>query len=223
MGERSITKLTIGTETRRLYLHWGSPNFQVVNFADFTYWTWSTSRPWTFATWDEFLSGISDRLLPNEESDGLHGDPEHYYRITIGSDGTLAYTYRHRRLDRGIWQDWHTQIEAHSRLELYQAAAAQLATRQARVEHERRQRPDDTYIQGHLNRIGILAETARLWADIELLDGASASVSLATFHTGHDCGLDQPCEPWSEPFGKVWTHWQSPLDPDDSGDSDSTT
>ncbi|SDD87280.1 hypothetical protein [Glycomyces harbinensis] len=220
MGERSITKLTIGTETRRLYLHWGSPEFQVVNFADFTYWTWSTSRPWDFATWDEFLAGIGDRLLPDEESDGIHGDLEHYYRITIGTDGTLSYTYRHRRLEHGGWQDWQTQLEAHSRLELYQAAADQLATRRAWTEREARQRPDDTYLQGHLHRIGILSETARLWTDIEQIDRVAASASLTSFHDGHACGLDQPCSFWRETFGEVWTHWNDPNAP---ADPDSTT
>lgn len=213
MGERSITKLTIGTETRRLYLHWGSPEFQVVNFADFTYWTWSTSRPWTFATWDAFLAGISDRLLPDEESDGRHGDLEHYYRITIGADGALAYTYRHRRLERSGWQDWQTQLAVRSRLELYQAAAAQLSTRRTRIEREAQQRPDDTYLQGHLRRIDMLAEIARLWTDIEQVDGVADSASLTAFHDGHACGHDHPCPLWRETFGEVWTHWHNPLNP----------
>lgn len=210
MGERSITKLTIGTETRRLYLHWGSPEFQVVHFADFIFWTWSTSRPWTFATWDEFLSGISDRLLPNEESDGIHGDLEHYYRITIGADGALACTYRHRRLERDGWQDWHAQLEAHSRLELYQAAAAQLVTCRSRTARELRQRPGEAYVEGHLRHIDLLAGITRLWVDIECLDGALNSPSLTAFHDGHTCGLDLPCADWWTTFGEVWTHWSDP-------------
>lgn len=220
MGEPSITRLTIGTETVRSYLHWGSPDFQVPAFADFVYWTWSTSRPWTTATWQTFLAGVSDKHLPKEPSTAVHFDLAHHYRIRIDPDGSLAYRYRRRRFDRsGDLDEWETRLEAHSRLELYQLARGQLAERRRETELELRARPGDDYLDGHLRLIDHFGQTASVWERIEQLDGAAGTPSLEVFHQHHYCGTLGLCSAWRDTFQNLPTFWCDP-DKEDTTDSD---
>ena len=45
MGSRSITKITFTDTTIRYYLHWGSPDYQIPNLAEFVFWAWSRTAP----------------------------------------------------------------------------------------------------------------------------------------------------------------------------------
>lgn len=221
MGERSITKLTIAGETVRSYLHWGSPEYQIPAFADFVYWTWSTSRPWSLATWGDFLAGVGPNHLPTDPSDDFHGDLGHYYRITIGADGTLAYAYRHRSIDADLeWTDWETRYRADSRLGLYRLAEAVLGERRRSIEYMLQRRPGDERARGHLAWIEVLEGNAAVWQRIEQLPGAAGTPSLTAAHERHDCGL-VACADWDEILADVPTNWSDPNQQEDAAADDS--
>jgi hypothetical protein len=193
MGSRSITKITFTDTTLRLYLHWGSPEYQIPNMAEFVFWAWTFDHPWTSESYHAYLATIPGGVLPDEPSDNFHGDLEHYYRLRFGERGEIDYAYRHR--DVGA-EEWTEVFHATDRAELYNEAVRRLETHRAWVAKRANAHPGDTRAAQDLAAIERHLDEAHLHAQIEALPGAAGSASQTDFHTRHECDpLD--CSIWA--------------------------
>ncbi|THV35721.1 hypothetical protein [Glycomyces buryatensis] len=199
MGSRSITKITFTDTTVRLYLHWGSPEYQIPNMAEFIFWAWTLDKPWTADSYRAYLDTVSDGSLPAEPTDGFHGDLEHYYRITIGENGQVTYVYKHLNFDA---EDWAVEFQAENRAELYDEAIRQLEAHRRWVADAIEANPKAVHYEQDLAAIDHHLHEARLYAQVEALPGVPASACQSDFHAEHSCERDQ-CSIWTPELTEI--------------------
>jgi hypothetical protein len=199
MGSRSITKITFTDTTLRLYLHWGSPEYQIPNMAEFVFWAWALDKPWTADSYRAYLDTVSGGTLPAEETADFHGDLEHYYRITIGENGQITYVYQNLDIDAA---DWAVRFRAESRAELYDEAVRQLEAHRRWVADAIEANPKASQYEQDLASIDHHLREARLRARVEALPGVAESAWQFDFHAEHSCEREQ-CSIWSAELTEI--------------------
>ncbi|MGW4355523.1 hypothetical protein ACWELJ_25890 [Nocardia sp. NPDC004582] len=137
MGERSITKLVMTDGTRKFYLHWGSPEYQIPRLGQWAYEMALHGEPLTVAAWEKWAAEINGErggVVAAERHDGPNpGDIDHEYVITADDQGGFVAEYRHRSLGRAGGDLWRTVVLCNSVADWLTAGADQLTTYRAQL------------------------------------------------------------------------------------------
>lgn len=188
MSEASITSMWLSGEHQNFYLPYGSASLLVPNIAFWVFDNWMNSRPWTLASYGEYLSAHATETLPRNALKDSSLWTEHFYEIDISASGALRFRYRRaEQSPEGSWGRWSVRLKANSRRALYGVAIKETENYQRLIDARFRRDgwPDNVYSPSDALTADL--RDLRECHAIESRSGVAASASAQDYHARHIC------------------------------------
>ncbi|WP_026930149.1 hypothetical protein [Glycomyces tenuis] len=183
MGAQSITELAFPDGTSRFSLHWGSPQYQFPNMAEYVFETWTHDLGWRLAGYREYADQARTGLPTEVFTGKVHGDVEHHYRYEFDRNGQVVFRYSSRTFGQVGPRKWRVEHEGAGRLDLYRAALHWRADLRGNIYRRSLRGWGPGRIEDY--DLDLACCTFRIAS--EMRSGAADSANSAAFHAAHDC------------------------------------